>query len=184
MLPRATSGTCPRLVGAKRAPRSDFRITCVFVEDSWCPEPSSPSLPSNSVGGNEGTTGRHGEAREKGYSETKRRLSQSDDFTNAFTEVDFPRSPGAVSGRFRTGARVVLVGSVLLTCRCLAVVRVLGPAGAGAPSGPFRWISGNFRSRKAPLPRSGCLLGWYWRSRARCGKEISTAFLFDANFET
>ena len=43
---------------------------------------------------------------------------------------------------------------------------------------------GGFRSRTAQSPQSGCLLGWYWRSRARCGKEKSTAFLFDANFET
>ena len=43
---------------------------------------------------------------------------------------------------------------------------------------------GGFRSRTAPPPRSGCLLGWYRRSRARCGKEISAAFLFDAKFES
>ena len=60
-------------------------------------------------------------------------------FINAFTEIDVSRSSGAVSGRFRKGcAARVLVGSVLVTCRCLAVVRVLGPAGSGAPSGLFR----------------------------------------------
>ena len=59
-------------------------------------------------------------------------------FINAFTELDVPRSSGAVSGRFRAGyVSRVLVGSVLVTCRCLAVVRVLGPAGSGAPSGLF-----------------------------------------------
>ena len=63
-------------------------------------------------------------------------------FINAFTELDVPRSSGAVSGRFRTGcAARVLVSSVLVTCRCLAVVRVLSPAGSGAPSGLFRWSS-------------------------------------------
>ena len=63
-------------------------------------------------------------------------------FINAVTELDVPRSSGTVSGRFRTGCVArVLVGSVLVTCRCLAVVRVLGPAGLRAPSGHFRWIS-------------------------------------------
>ena len=54
-------------------------------------------------------------------------------FIDAFTEVDVPRSSGAVSGRFRAGwcAARVLVGSVLVTRRCLAVVRVLGPACSG-----------------------------------------------------
>ena len=63
-------------------------------------------------------------------------------FTNVFIELDAPRSSGAVSGRFRTGcAARVLIGSVSVTCRCLAVVRVLGPACSGAPFGLFRWIS-------------------------------------------
>ena len=57
-------------------------------------------------------------------------------FINAFNELDVPRSSGAVSGRFRAGcAARGLVGSVLVTFRCLAVVRVLGPACAGAPLG-------------------------------------------------
>ena len=43
---------------------------------------------------------------------------------------------------------------------------------------------GGFRSRTARPPRSGCLLRWYWRSRARCGKEISTAFYLTQNLRT
>ena len=55
-------------------------------------------------------------------------------FINAFTELDVPCSSGAVSGMYRAGyAARVLVGSVLVTCWCLAVVRVLRPAGSGAP---------------------------------------------------
>ena len=69
---------------------------------------------------------------------------------NAFNEPDVPRSSGAVSGRFRTGcAARVLIGSVSVTCRCLAVVRVLGPACSGAPLGLFRWISVALRSTSA-----------------------------------
>ena len=74
----------------------------------------------------------------------------------------FGRGAQQGAGRFRLGG----------TCRCLAVVRVLGRACSGAPLGFF----GGFRSRTAQPPRSGCLLGWYWRSRARCAKEISAAF--------
>ena len=48
------------------------------------------------------------------------------------TNPDVPRSSGAVSGRFRAGcAARVLVGSVLVACRCIAVVRVLGRSGGG-----------------------------------------------------
>ena len=42
-------------------------------------------------------------------------------------------------------------------------------------------LFGGFRSRKAQPPRPGCLLGWYWRSRARCANEISTAFYLTQN---
>ena len=73
----------------------------------------------------------------------------------------FGRGAQQGAGRFRLGG----------TCRRLAVVRVLGPVCSGAPLGFF----GGFRSRTAQPPRSGCILGWYWRSRARCAKEISTA---------
>ena len=46
----------------------------------------------------------------------------------------------------------MVVGSVLLvTCRCLAVVRVLGSAG--------RWLGGSFWSRKAPPRGRGVLVG-------------------------
>ena len=72
----------------------------------------------------------------------------------------FGRGAQQGAGRFRLGG----------TCRCLAVVRVLGPACAGAPLGFF----GGFRSRTARTPRSGCLSGWYWRSRVRCANEIRT----------
>ena len=58
-------------------------------------------------------------------------------YINAFTELDVPRSSGAVSGRFRTGyAAWVLVGSVLVTCRCLlSVVRARSRS---------RWLGGSF----------------------------------------
>ena len=53
-------------------------------------------------------------------------------FINVFTELDVPRSSGAISGMYRAGYEArVLVGSVLVTCRCLAVVRVLRPACSG-----------------------------------------------------
>ena len=79
----------------------------------------------------------------------------------------FGRGAQQGAGRFRLGG----------TCRCLAVVRVLGPACSGAPLGLF----GGFRSRKAQPPRPGCLLGSYWGSRARCANEISTAFYLTQN---
>ena len=105
-------------------------------------------------------------------------------FINAFNEPDVPRSSSAVSGMYRAGyAARMLVGSVLVTCRCLAVVRVLRPACSGAPFGLFRWIS-VAHSTTTAVGVSGCLLGWYRRSRARYGKEISTAFLLDAKFES
>ena len=71
---------------------------------------------------------------------------------NAFTELNAPRSSSAVSGMYRTGyAARVLVGSVFVTCRCLAVVRVFRPAcsGSGAPLGIFRWISVALRTPSA-----------------------------------
>ena len=58
----------------------------------------------------------------------------------------FGRGAQQGAGQFRLGG----------TCRCLAVVRVLGPACSGAPLGFF----GGFRSRTAQPPRSGCLVGW------------------------
>ena len=75
-------------------------------------------------------------------------------FTNAFADLDLPLSSGAISGRFRTGcAARVLVGSVLVACRCLAVVRVLGPAGSGPP---FVWaLRRNTRPDQARSSRSG-----------------------------
>ena len=55
------------------------------------------------------------------------------------------------------------------------------PPTRGLISGFF----GGFWSRTAQTPRrSGCILGWYWRSRARCAKETSAAFLFEGKFET
>ena len=99
-------------------------------------------------------------------------------FTKSFTELDVPRSSGAVSGRFRTGcaARVLVGCSVLVTCRCLAVVRVLAATGPGAL--PllciFRAFSVGFDRAKRhllqPPPRSGCLCGLYRGFRARCGQ--------------
>ena len=94
---------------------------------------------------------------------------------------DVPRSSGAVSGRFRTGcAARVLIGSVSVACWCLPSFAFSGPPARGLLLGFF----GGFRSRTAQPPRSGCLLGRYWRSRARCAKEISTAFLFDEKFDS
>ena len=63
-------------------------------------------------------------------------------FINAFTELDGSCSSDEASEKFRAGcAARMLVGSVLVTCRCLAVVRrVLSPAGSGAPVSVFRWV--------------------------------------------
>ena len=63
-------------------------------------------------------------------------------FINAFTELDVPRSSGAISRMYRAGyAARVLVGSVLVMRRCLAVVCVLCPACSGDPFGLVRWVS-------------------------------------------
>ena len=105
-------------------------------------------------------------------------------FINAFTELDVPRSSGAVSGGFRTGcAARVLVGSVLVTCGALPSFAFSFFAGSGAPSGIWAF-RGGFRSRKAPPPAVGVSLWVTRRSRACCGKETSTAFLVDAKFDT
>ena len=51
----------------------------------------------------------------------------------------------------------MLVGSVLVTCRCLlAVVRVLGPVDSGAPSGLF---SVDFGRAKRLLRGRGVFVG-------------------------
>ena len=81
-------------------------------------------------------------------------------FSNAFafTELDVPRSSGAVSGRFRTVfAARVLVGSVLVTCP-----GALPPSFAfSAPlaRGLLLGFFGGFRSRKAHPRGRGVLAG-------------------------
>ena len=108
----------------------------------------------------------------------RRDLISATAFINAFNELDVPCSSGAVSGRFRAGcAARVLVGSVLVTCRCLAVVRVSAPPARGLLWGFF----GGFRSRCAPPLRPGCLFGWCRRSRARCGKAEVPRFYLTKN---
>ena len=75
---------------------------------------------------------------------------------------------------------MVLVGSVLVTYRYLAVVRVLGPAGSGAPSGLFRWIS----VARSAIPAVGVLLGDTGGLGRFVVETKKPRFLFGAKFET
>ena len=99
-------------------------------------------------------------------------------FISAFNELDVPRSSGAVSGRLRTGcAARVLIVSVLVTCRGLAVVRVLGSRprllGGGAPS--FGLFSVDFGCAQHSLRGRGVFGGGTCQSQYSHRESIQTA---------